>query len=636
MSPLRAITLSEVAIHDSFWSPRIDVNREFTLPIEYEQLKKTGRIDAWKLRWKKGQPNPPHPFWDSDLAKWLESVAYSLMTRPDKRLERRADQVIELIHRAQQADGYLNTHFIQVRLQERWTNLRDDHELYCAGHLMEAAVAYQQATGKTRFLEVLCRYADHIDKVFGPRKGQLKGYPGHEEIELALVKLFRATQEERYLDLARFFIDERGGSPHYFDQEARKRGDPRKVEYSYYQAHSPVREQKDAVGHAVRACYLYAGMADVAMETEDPSLMKACKMLWNSIELKRMYITGGIGSTHHGERFTEDYDLPNEEAYAETCASIALVFFAHRMLQAEKDSKYADVLERALYNGVITGVSLDGKGFFYGNPLAAHPSAKGILPHVLQPQRQPWFGCACCPPNIARLIASLGNYIYGRKGKELYLHLYVGSSVLQTFPGGPVRIRQTTQYPWKESVVVDIATETPQSFTLAFRLPGWCRNPKIRLNGKSVALNPITGKGYAKIHRRWKNGDRVKLFFPMPVERVESHPLVRHNAGRIALQRGPIVYCLEEEDNGKNLYDLRLARASRITASFKKDLLGGIVVLRAKARRRDLSTWKNDLYQVQSTKLIPARILAIPYAVRANRSVGEMIVWIQEDPGGKK
>ena len=314
-STINPVPLPEVVVEDSFWTPRIDTNREVTLPIEYEQCKKTGRIDAWKLQWRKGRPHEPHIFWDSDVAKWLEAVAYSLTTHPDSKLERKADKVISLMEKAQRSDGYLNVHFTIVRPKDRWTNLRDAHELYCAGHLMEAAVAYAQATGKTRFLEVLCRYADHIDREFGPKKGQRKGYPGHEEIELALVKLYHVTDEKRYLKLAKFFVDQRGRSPHYFDQEAKKRGDNRNPAHFYYQAHQPVRDQRDAVGHAVRACYLYAGMADVARETDDPSLLAACRRLWKSIVQKRMYVTGGVGSTHQGERFTEDFDLPNEEAY---------------------------------------------------------------------------------------------------------------------------------------------------------------------------------------------------------------------------------------------------------------------------------------------------------------------------------
>ena len=300
------------------------------------------------------------------------------------------------------------------------------------------------------------------------------------------------------------------------------------------------------------------------------------------------------------------------------------------MLQLEKDAQVADVMERVLYNGVIGGVSLDGQRFFYANPLATHPSARTTLPHVMGPERQEWFGCACCPPNIARLLASLGQYIYGRKGKELYLHLYVGSSVVQTFPKGPVLIRQRTQYPWKEKVEVKVSTEKPQSFTLCFRLPGWCKAPKLRINGKRLSLKSITSKGYAKVKREWHDKDQAELLLPMPVERVEAHPGVRQDAGRIALQRGPIVYCLEEEDNGRNLHDLCLPGDAKIRASFKEDLLGGVTVLKARAKRRDLSHWKETLYRTEPAKWVPAEIQAIPYAVRANRSIGEMIVWIQE------
>jgi len=630
MAPVR---LQKVAVHDEFWAPRIEKNRAVTLPIEYRQCKKTGRIDAWKLDWKEGAPNKPHQFWDSDVAKWIEAAAYSLAAFRDEKLEKTVDGVIDWIAKAQQKDGYLNTYFTVCDPGRRWTNLRDMHELYCAGHLMEAAAAYYEATGKRKLLDVLCRYADYIASVFGPEKGKKRGYPGHEEIELALVKLYRATGRGRYLKLAKFFIDQRGRRPHFFDQEARARGeDPKRYGgggYENLQAHRPVREQATAEGHAVRAMYLYCGMADVAAETGDAELLAACRRLWKNVAERRMYIHGGIGSTRFGERFTCDYDLPNEEAYAETCAAIGLVFWSHRMLQIDADSKYADVMERAFYNGTISGVSLDGKRFFYDNLLAVHPKTHRFRERK-SPFRQEWFGCACCPPNIARLLASLPQYVYSRNDREAYVHLYVGSTAELEVAGQTVRLAQRTGYPWKEKVMITVNPERREEFTLALRIPGWCRGAKLELNGASLSLRSIVRKGYAKIKRTWKRADKVRLTLPMPVERIEAHPSVREDCGKVALQRGPVVYCLEQVDNGPDLADICLPRNARLKAKFTKNLLGGVVVVSADAYRRDRAGWKGALYKRAPSATRRIRIKAVPYCVWGNRKEGEMIVWMRE------
>jgi len=629
---MRPLSLKRSRITGGFWAERMEVNRKATLPIEYEQCKKTGRIDAWKLEWKPGQPNPPHIFWGSDSGKWIEAVAYSLAAHPDKELERLADGVIDLIEKAQQPDGYLNIHFTVVEPEKRWTNLRDCHELYGAGHLIEAAVAYYEATGKRKLLDVLCRYADHIDRTFGPNEGQKRGYCGHEEIELALVRLYYATGEKRYLDLARYFIDERGRQPHYFDIEARQRGDdPKKyrwASYDYNQSHAPVREQSTAEGHAVRAGYLYSGMASVAAETGDRELLKACQRLWKNITLRRMYIHGGIGSSRFGERFSYDYDLPNEEAYAETCAAIALVFFAHRMLQTDPDARYADVMERALYNGVISGVSLDGKQFFYDNVLAVDPPYHKFSGQK-SPQRQDWFGCACCPPNLARLLASLPSYVYSQGKDGAWIHLYATGRGEFEIAGQAVAIEQRTDYPWKEKVLLTVAPEKPAVFSVALRIPGWCRGAKLAVNGKPIKASAVMKKGYAIVRREWKAGDRVELTLPMPVERIEAHPRVRHDAGRIALQRGPIVYCLEEMDNGKNLNDLVLPRRAKLRVKVNRRLFGGIPVITAKGRRRDAARWGENLYRPVSSRTKSAPIKAVPYFAWANRGLGEMLVWLR-------
>jgi len=621
--------LADVILRDTFWAPRIEVNRTATIPIEYEQCRKTGRIDAWKLDWREGMQPQPHPFWDSDLAKWIEAAAYSLATHPDAKLERRVDRVIDRIAKAQHPDGYLNTYFSVVAPEKRWANLGMWHELYCAGHLIEAAVAYWEATGKSKFLDVVRRYADAIDAVFGP--GKRKGCPGHQEIELALVKLYRATGEPRYLELARFFLDQRGHRPSVFLEEMERLdpedtrlnrhffGEGQAFHTEYCQDHLPVREQSQAVGHAVRAMYLYSGMTDVAGETGDRDLLRACLRLWNSVCNRRMYVTGGIGPSLQNEGFTRDYDLPNLSAYAETCAAVGLVFWSHRMLELECDGRFADVMERALYNGVTSGVSLDGQKFFYVNPLESHGGT----------QRREWFDCACCPPNIARLLASLGRYVYSQSEAGAWVHLYVEGHGQLEVAGRKVVIEQKTAYPWKPKVSLRVRPPEPTRFTLALRIPGWCRAPRATLQGRALRLAPLMRKGYARIERLWKPGDRLELFLPMPVERLEANPAVTADTGRVALQRGPLVYCLESIDNGAHLDDWILPRDAKLGTRFDAGLLGGITAITGRVRRIDRSDWKNDLYRPTRSKTRAARLEAVPYCVWNNRKPGEMLVWIR-------
>lgn len=631
---LAAVPFTRVQVTDAFWAPRVATNRRVTLPMEYQQCKTTGRIDAWA--WKKGQPREPHIFWDSDVAKWIEAAAYSLAAHPDRELERKIDRVVGLMAAAQGQDGYLNSHYLRVEPDKRWTNLRDCHELYCAGHLMEGAVAYYQTTGKRAFLNIMCRYADHIDRVFGPRQGQKRGYCGHPEVELALVKLYRATGVRRYLDLATFFVNERGRQPHYFDLEAKVRGEKpataaRQRPYSYTQAHRPLREQTEVVGHAVRAMYIYSGMADVAAETGDRTLVTSLKKLWDNVTAKRMHVTGGLGPTSRNEGFTFDYDLPNETAYDETCANIALVFWAHRMLHMDPDGRYADVMEQALYNSVISGISLSGDHFFYANPLAAHP---GVDPHGAirgaeeHYRRSAWFGCACCPPNIARLLASFGGYVYSQGRGEARVNLYVAGCGELEVDGQRVELKQQTKYPWDGRVTLTVNPAAPATFDVALRIPGWCRGARLKINGRAVSVR--SEKGYARLNRCWREGDRIELELPMPVERIEAHPHVRQDTGRVALQRGPIVYCLEGTDNGQDLSDLVLPRSARLTTTFKPALLRGIVVIRGQAQRRDASSWTGRLYGASQTPLRRVAFQAVPYAVWGNRKAGEMVVWLQD------
>ena len=617
---LRPLDMGQVSIQKGLWADRLRTNARATIPHVYDMCKKTGRIDAFKLGWKPGHDNPPHIFWDSDVAKWIEAASYSLVTHPDAELERALEEVVGLVASAQQQDGYLNVHFMVVEPEKRWTNLRDWHELYCAGHLMEAAVAHHLATGKRTLLDALCRYADYIDSVFGP--GKRTGYPGHEEIELALVKLFRTTGERRYLGLSRYFIDERGRQPHFFDAEAEARGeDPgrRPATYEPHQAHLPVREQTDAVGHAVRAMYLYSGMADLAAETGDAELLAACERLWESATARKMYMTGGIGSSHQGEAFAEDYALPNESAYAETCAAIGLVFFAHRMLQFNGDGRYADVMERALYNGVLSGVSLDGKKFFYVNPLASSGAH----------HRQEWFWCACCPPNLARLLASLGCYVYSLAEEAVYVHLYTGGEARAEIAGTRVRLTQHTDYPWDGNVEMTLGVDRPAEFDVMLRIPGWCRQHRIEVNGEAADA-PVT-RGYAKLRRRWRNGDRIGLSLAMPVERMVSHPRMVENAGRVALQRGPIVYCLEQCDHTAPVRSIVLPDDAELMARFDEELVSRAVVIEGGGLAPSKEEPDGPLYRPASErKYDSVDVKAIPYFMWDNRGPGAMAVWLPQ------
>lgn len=640
LSRTQALGFSHVRFEDRFWKPRLETNRKVTLPIEYQICKKTGRIDAWK--WKPGRPFQPHFFWDSDVAKWMEAAACSLAVHPDRALEKKLDVVIAMMAKAQLVNGYLNSRYIRVEPDKRWTNLRVNHELYCAGHLMEAAAAYFKATGKRRFLDIMGRYADHIAKVFGRERGKKRGYCGHEEIELALVKMYEATHNPRYLKLSKYFIDERGRQPHYFDQEAKWRGEThcqKKIDYDYstYQAHLPVRQQKTAEGHSVRAMYLYSGMAAVAAEYGDKSLWKTCRNIWRNMVERRMYVTGGIGSWTRGERFSFDYDLSNEEAYAETCAAIGLVFWAHRMLNLEPARCYADVMERALYNGVLSGVSLDGKHFFYNNPLAVYPAHYHFAQRIGQsdgyraPSRQKWFSCACCPPNVARLLASLGEYLYSFNDHEIYVHLFVQSRAEFTIAGQPITLAQKTNYPWDGKIRINLQLPANRKtrFNLALRIPSWCRNPRMRINGLAIRM-VVPSNGYVTLAREWRSNDELELNLPMPVEELEAHPGVRHNCGRIALQRGPVVYCLEEIDNGPNLNDILLAKKPSWKVRFDRRVFGGIPVILGRAFRRSMKNWKNQLYMPGQTNLEQTTIKTVPYCLWSNRGEGEMIVWIRK------
>jgi len=616
------LPITAVSIEDEFWAPRLRANRDRSIPLVYRRCRDTGRIDAFRLDWKPGMEPVPHVFWDSDVAKWVEAASYSLATHPDPDLEALLDEVVALIVSAQQPDGYLNPHFIVVEPEKRWANLRDRHELYCAGHLVEAAVAHFQATGKRTLLDALCRYADHIGEIFGPGPEQRNGYSGHEEIELALVKLYRATGRRRYLELSRYFVDQRGRQPHYFDLEAQARGEDSESfwakSYAYMQAHLPVREQRQVVGHAVRALYLYSALADLTGETGDRSLLITCERLWLHLCTQNMYITGGIGPSRHNEGFTADYDLPNETAYAETCAAVALVLWNHRLLQLGCDGRYADVMERALYNGVLSGVSLDGDRFFYENPLASQGHH----------HRQPWFDCACCPPNLIRLLASLGQYVYAQDETDVVVHLYVQGTGRFQVGGQRVILRQETRYPWDGRVTIQMDTERPTSLGLNLRIPGWCRDARLSVNGEPVEIASRLDRGYVRLERRWGPHDRVTLELAMPVERVYAHPDVRQDVGQVALQRGPLIYCLEQVDHPVPLQRIVLPRDAPLSSRFEASLLGGVTVITGEALVADTSGWDRTLYRTQRSDLKHCDMIAVPYYAWDNRQPGGMQVWL--------
>ncbi|MBR0464965.1 MAG: glycoside hydrolase family 127 protein [Clostridia bacterium] len=568
-------------------------------------------------------------FQDSDAYKWLEAVAYCIRWKGDEAMEALADEAIETIAAAQQPDGYLDTYYIINGLEKRWTNLKNNHELYCAGHMIEAAVAYYQATGKRRLLDVALRFVDHINSVIGPEEGKLHGYPGHPVIEMALMRLYEVTGDEKHLRLAKYFVDQRGQEPLYFREEDKKRAEKNSWgTMEYYQAHKPVREQTEAVGHAVRAMYLYSGMADVARVTDDETLKAACVTLWNNTTRRRMYVTGAVGSTEYGEAFSFDDDLPNDTVYGETCAAIGLVFFARRMLQLRPSAEYADVMERALYNGVISGMDLDGKRFFYVNPLEVWPEACEKDPHKkhVVPQRQKWFGCACCPPNLFRLISSLEDYVAVEDDGTLYVNLYAKGTLNAC--SGALKFAVETDYPWDGAIRLNCLSDQPAEGVLALRVSGWCKKYTLCVNGEPVKA-PMTD-GYVRLKRAWKADDQVDLVFDMPVRYVRANPRVREDVGKVALMRGPLCYCLEQADNGDSLHLLK-AVTNGETRIERADMLGGITLITAQGEKEVVSPeWNDTLYaEADAPATVPKTLTFIPYYAWANRGLGEMSVWVR-------
>lgn len=561
-------------------------------------------------------------FQDSDAAKWIEAAAYSLSLFPDEKLEKTVDELIDIIVGAQDADGYLNTYYTIKDRDKRWTNLLEGHELYCSGHMMEAACAYYETTGKEKLLQAMLKNTEHIYRHFITEGHE--GCPGHPEVELALLKMYRLSGNEHCLELAEHFINTRGVDPHFYEREKEKRDwcvwGTSPTETDYLQASAPVREQKDAVGHAVRAVYLYTAMADLAASTDDKALFEACQRLWNSITRRRMYLTGGIGSTVHGEAFSVDYDLPGDTAYAETCAAIGLIFFASRMLENEINGEYADICERAFYNAVLAGMQLDGRRFFYVNPLEVIPGISGISPthkHDL-PVRPKWYACACCPPNVARLISSFGKYAYGENGDTAFCHLFADGSV--SLENG-MKFTCETRYPYD----FDILYRIEKGGKLAVRIPGWSKTWQLTINGKMLDTADITTKkGY--LYLTVADGDTVKLTLDGTARFQYASSKVPELTGKTAVCRGPLVYCFEGADNQDDVLSLSLIRGGRLQVSdFQDDLLGGTVTITADALRTEAI---DGLYTDEAPVVTPCKAIAVPYYTWGNRGENQMRVWM--------
>ena len=625
--PLKPTPFTDVQVNDDFWQPRMETNRTVTIPFAFEKSEDTGRIDNFaKAGGLMSGTFEGRRYNDSDVFKIMEGAAYSLSLDRDPGLEKYMDDLIAKIAAAQEDDGYLfTTRTIDPENpapgsgEERWSNLGSSHELYNVGHMYEAAVAYYLATGKRNFLEIALKNANFIAAEFGP--GKRRGFPGHQEIEIGLVKLYRVTGEEKYLKLAKFFLDERGPDKH-------KKMFPDTSEFSIYdqdwylQAHKPVVEQDEAIGHAVRATYMYSGMADVAALTGDDDYIRAIDTIWENVVSKKLYVTGGIGSRHEGEAFGDDYELPNATAYNETCAAIGNIFWNHRLFLLHGEGRYLDVLERTLYNGFLSGISLSGDRFFYPNPLESDGKTEFNQGDVT---RKPWFDCACCPVNVARFLPSFPGYVYASREDILFVNLYVESKGTVRVNRNPVEIVQQTRYPWDGEVKIVVNPEQPREFAVHLRIPGWARNEplasglyeflnpsheqvSLRVNSEDMTLD--MDQGFARIRRSWKRGDEIEILLPMPVRRVISHANVRENIGKVALQRGPLVYCLESADNEGRVLDRSISDEARFEIEFRQDLLGGINVITIKGR--------GDAKPLK----------AVPYFAWSHRGAGEMAVWL--------
>lgn len=630
MGKFLPVGFADVRLEGQFWKERLDTVLARTIPSQHKKLGEYQLLESLDL------PQPPPPlrfprnnhgftvqvFWDSDIGKWIEAASYALSHRRDEKIEAMIEEIVDKFEAAQAPDGYLNCWYLGREPDKRWTNLRDNHELYNAGHMLEGAIAYFQATGRRRWLDIMERYIAHIRETFGPGPNQKHGYPGHQEIEIALIKLYRLTGDKKHLELATYFINERGTQPYYFDIEARARGaDPADYwfkNYEYSQAHLPVRQQTKVVGHAVRAMYMYTAMADLAAELGDGELRHACEVLWHDVMATKMYVTAGLGPSAHNEGFTHDFDLPNETAYAETCASVALIFWAQRMLHLDLDGQYADILELALFNGALSGLSRDGEHYFYANPLESIGAA----------ERWEWHTCPCCTMNVSRLVASVGGYFVSHSDDAIAFNLYGGISTIVPLKSGKVGLREVSNYPWSGDIKIHVDPETPASFPISVRIPGWAKQWSVKVNGQAAGGNPVNG--YITIERQWQKGDVIAIDLPMQPERVFANPNVQMDVGRVALKRGPLVYCIEEVDNGGPVQRLKLPRNAELRSTTRADLFDGVVTITAPAKSIKDGDWTNTLYRTEPPSEGEATLTAVPYYLWANRGQGSMVVWVPE------
>lgn len=627
--PINPVAFTSVKINDPFWSARLEAARNVTIPLAFSKCEETGRYDNFI---KAANPSTSYkvegfPFDDTDVYKTIEGASYLLQTYPDKKMEAYIDSVLTIVARAQEPDGYLNTSFTMnpsnphpwMAPGKRWEKVEElSHEFYNLGHMVEGAVAHYQATGKRNFLDIAIKYADCIVREIGLNQGQTDKVPGHQIAEMALAKLYLATGEKKYLDQARYFLDRRGHTS-------------RKDAYS--QAHKPVVEQDEAVGHAVRATYMYAGMADVAALTGDSAYINAIDRIWHNIVNKKYYITGGIGARHQGESFGNNYELPNHEAYCETCAAIGNVYVNHRLFLLHGDAKYYDVLERTLYNGLIAGMSVDGGSFFYPNPLASEGNY----------ERKPWFGCACCPSNLCRFIPSLPGYIYAVDNNNLYVNLYIGNTADLNVNGKKVTISQKGNYTWDGKVTLTVNANKAGEFAMKLRIPGWATNHPVPGNlyayadnhtaSYSISVNgePATGNlsnGYLSVTRKWKKGDRIDLSFDMTPRMVAANPKVSANRGRLAVERGPLVYCAEWPDNNFDLQQMLVNPAASFVPTWV-DEIGGLTKISSQAQL--IKANQNGNWEIDNVNLT-----LIPYYAWAHRGQGQMTVWLPAKPAATR
>ncbi len=622
---VKPVLFNHVHVEDGFWTPRLETSRTVTIPYAFGKCEETGRIRNFEKA--AGLREGKHEgiyFDDSDVYKVMEGAAYSLQVNPDTMMRLYLDKLIGVMGKAQWEDGYLYTFYsLPARQPEkRWTNIQSMHEQYCVGHMYEAAVAHYQVTGDPAFLKIATDNADLICETFAPDKRTDPS--GHQEIEIALCRLYRVTGDEKYLDQAKFFLDQRGRKGHRGpDGNGGLYGE-------YAQDHKPVTEQTTAVGHSVRAAYLYTGMADVAALTGNMEYIRAIDAIWSDAVGTKLYVTGGIGASGGNEGFSEPYELPNQTAYCETCASIANIYWNHRMFLMHDDARYIDVLERTLYNAALSGISMDGDRFFYPN----------VLESISGQERSPWFACACCPSNVARFIPSVPGYVYAHKGPDVYVNLFVGGDATIQTTDNTVTLTQQTEYPWEGQVTIRVEPQKSDTFSVCVRIPGWARNEAVpsdlyrftdtikdqatvRVNGKRIS--PPVERGYARIERRWEAGDTVELRLPMPVRRIVAHEAVKAAQGRVALQRGPLVYCLEGHDNDAQVLSLVISDDAKFKTRHRRDLLGGVTVItgRADAAKRTLD---GDVVLTRQSRW-SSGFTAIPYYAWAHRGRSPMTVW---------